>query len=241
MNFIKLNVMKKIILAVAVFTTFILSSCTTTYNTRVLQGNYELRMDNAEELEMKGKVRIFTSETDVKGEYDILSYNIYKPLTIPIIASYRGQTLKKFYEKAVKYAYNQGGNGIIITAAGMYKVICIHSWDSDSAQSGKFVNSILDTTLLDIFESNKIATMTNREVKRFKTDLVNEVNFNLKSVKTSEEIKVIGKKITALENWNNNSQKPEKRLTKQLVAYRKLYTTLSKRIAKKEARMNKKK
>lgn len=232
--------MKKIIFAVAVFTTFILSSCTTAYNTRVLQGNYDIRMDNAEELEMKGKVRIFTSESDVKGDYDIISYNVYKPFTIPIIAGYKGQTLKKFYEKAVKYAYNQGGNGIIITAAGMYKVICIHNWDSDNAQSGKFVNSILDTTLLDIFASNKIANMANREVKRYKTDLINEINFNLKTVKTSEEINVIGKKLTALENWNNNSQKPEKKLTKQLTVYRKLYTALSKRIAKKEAKKNKK-
>ena len=161
--------MKKIILAVAVFATFILSSCTTSYNTRVMQGNYDIRMDKAEELEIKSKVRIFLSETQIQGEYDVISYNVYKPLSIPIFASYKSQILKKFYEKAVKYAYNQGGNGVVVNAAGMYKVICIRDWDSDNAQASKFVNSILDTTILDIFESGKVATMAKQVLIQKKT------------------------------------------------------------------------
>ncbi len=229
--------MKKIYFILAISSMFLATSCChTLYNTRTLQGNYDVRMDTPEELDIKSKVRIFLSENDIEGEYDIISVNLYKPLTIPIIMSFKGQITKKFYEKAVKKAYEQGGNGIIINAGGYYKVICLHNWDSDNATSAKYINAILDTSIMDIFTSGKITKMSQREVKRYVTDFANEIKFNLKTTKTSEEVIVLGKKIEALTNWNNSQFNSDKKLTKRLDVYRTLHKTMQKKIFKKEAK-----
>ncbi len=229
--------MKKIhfILAISAMV-FATSCCHTLYNTRTLQGNYDVRMDTPEELDIKSKVRIFLSEEDIHDEYDIISVNLYRPFRIPVLMSFKGQTTKKFYEKAVKKAYEQGGNGILITAGGYYKVICLHNWDSDNAASAKYVNAILDTSIMDIFTSGNITKMSPREVKRYVTDFANEIKFNLKTTKTSEEVIVLGKKIEVLTSWNNSQSKPDKKLTKSLDAYRTLQKALQKKISKKEAK-----
>ncbi len=231
--------MKKLVL-LAVCAMFFATSCThTIFNPKVLKGNYDLRMDGKDELEMKGKVRIFLSEKDVQGDYEIISLNVYKPFTIPVLMSYQGQVNKKFYEKAVKKAYEQGGNGVIITAGGIYKVISLFNWDSDNAASEKFVNSILDVTLLNRFKSGDIAKLAPREVKRFVTDLDNEVWFNLKTMRTSQEAKVVKEKILALQSWNSSQAKPDSKLAKKTEAYLKAHAPLAKRIAKKEAKAKK--
>ena len=211
------------------------SCCHTLYNTRTLQGNYDARMDTPEELEIKSKVRIFLSEKDIDSEYEIISVNLYTPFKIPVLMSFKGQITKKFYEKAVKKAYEQGGNGILITAGGYYKVICLHNWDSDNATSAKYVNAILDTSIMDIFTSGNITKMSQREVKRYVTDFANEIKFNLKTTHTSEEVIALGKKIEALTNWNNSQSKPDKKLTKRLDAYQTLHKAMQKKIFKKEA------
>ncbi len=231
--------MKKLLL-LAVCSIFFATSCThTVYNPKVLQGNYDLRMNDKEELEIKGKVRIFMSDKDVQGDYEIISLNLYRPFTIPVLMSIKGQMNKKFFEKAVKKAYEQGGNGIIVTAGGYYKVISLYNWDSDAAASEKFVNAILDVTLLNRFNSGEIAKLAPREVKRFVTDLNNEVMFNLKTMKTSQEAKVVKEKILALQTWNSSQAKSDKKLTKKVEAYLKAHAPLAKRIARKEAKAKK--
>ena len=231
--------MKKLLL-LAACSIFFATSCThTIYNPKVLQGHYDLRMDSKDELETKSKVRIYLSEKDVQGEYEIISLNLYKPFTIPVFMSVKGQTNKKFYEKAVKKAYEQGGNGIIIMAGGYYKVINLYNWDSDSAASEKFVNAILDVTLLNRFKSGEIAKLAPREVKRFVTDLDNEVMFNLKTMRTSQEAKIVKEKIIALQSWNSSQAKPDSKLLKKTEAYLKAHAPLAKRIAKKEAKTKK--
>ncbi len=229
--------MKKLYLLVIVCTVIFTSSCShRMYNSKVLQGNYDIRMDSKEELNVKGKIRIFLSEKDVQGDYEVISLNSYKPFTIPIFMSVKGQTNKKFYEKATKKAYEQGGNGIIILTSGNYKVISLYDWDSDNAVSEKFVNAILDKTLLNRFKSGEIAKLAPREVKRFVTDLDNEIRFNLKAMKTSQEANVVKDKILALQAWNSSQTKPDKTLTKKIEAYVKLHTPIAKRIAKKESK-----
>lgn len=78
--------------------------------------------------------------------------------------------------------------------------------------------------------------MSPREVKRYVTDFANEIKFNLKTTKTSEEVIVLGKKIEVLTSWNNSQSKPDKKLTKSLDAYRTLQKALQKKISKKEAK-----
>ena len=229
--------MKKLFLLAAVCSVMLTTSCShTVYNPKVLQGNYDLRMNSKEELNIKGKVRIYLSEKDVQGEYEVISLNLYKPFTIPVFMSVKGQTNKKFYEKAVKKAYEQGGNGIIIMAGGYYKVISLYNWDSDNAASEKFVNAILDVTLLNRFKNGEIAKLSPREVKRFVTDLDNEIIFNLKTMKTSQEASVVKEKILALQSWNSSQPKSNSKLAKKIEVYLKVHAPLAKRIAKKEAK-----
>lgn len=229
--------MKKTLYLMSLVFIMFASSCShTIYNTKSLQGNYDVRMDGKSELEVKSKVRVFLSEKDVNSEYDVISINEYSPLSIPILLSKKSQINKKFLEKAVKKAYEQGGNGIIITAGGSYKVISIYGWDSDNAEASEFVNAILNTSLMEKFNNGDVAKLSAREIKRCVTDLSNEIDFNLKTVRTSQEANVIGSKIEALQNWNNSQPKPDSKLAKKLEAYQTLQKTLLKKILKKEAK-----
>ena len=121
---------------------------------------------------------------------------------------------------------------------GMYKVIDIHSWNSDNENPSKFINSIFDTSLMEIFNSGLIKTSAEHKVKRYEAEFVEEIKFNLKNVKTSSEIKVIGDKIEALRRYNNSLAKPKKSITKNLKVIDKLYPALSAQISKKEAKKN---
>ena len=80
------------------------TSCTTVYDAKLMQGYYDMRMDSKSELEVKSKVRIFASEKDLKGEYDVISYNQYKPFSVPLLMSHKKMVSKKFYEKAAEKA-----------------------------------------------------------------------------------------------------------------------------------------
>ncbi len=233
--------MKKLLL-LALCSIIFATSCThTIYNTKVLQSNYQLRMDSGEELEIKSKVRIFLSEKDVQGDYEVISLNTYKPFTIPILMSVKSQTNKKFFEKAVKKAHELGGNGIIVMAGGLYKVINLRNWNSDIAASETFANPILDVTLMNKFKNGEIAKMLPREVKKSVKNFKDEVEFNLKNMKTSQESKVVKEKILALQAWNNSQAKPNSGLMNKIKAYTKLHTVLAKKIAKKEAKSGVKK
>lgn len=228
--------MKKITILLTMCIAALCSSCShSIYNAKTLQGNYDIRMDTQEELEIKGKVRIFWSENDVVGDYDIIAINQYSPLLFP-----KSQISKKFFEQAVKKAYELGGNGIIITAGGFYQVISLYNWDSDNAESAALVNAILDTSLMDKFNKGEVAKLTPREVKRHVTDLNNEIKFNIQCMKTSEEATIVGNKISCLMNWNNTQAKRDGKLTKTLDAYKELHETLQKKILKKEAKNKKK-
>lgn len=229
--------MKKFQILFAICFVIFTTSCThTLYNPKILQGNYDVRMDTKEDLEIKGKVRIFLSEKDIAGDYEVISLNQYKPFKIPIIMTQKGQINKKFYEKAAQKAYEQGGNGIIISGAGIYKVISLYNWNSDDAASEKYVNAILDTKLMDRFTNGEVAKLFPREIKKCVKDLNNEIVFNLKTARTSEEAKVIGKKIKALQDWYNSQPNTKSNQNKQIEAYQKIHKAISKKIAKKEAK-----
>ena len=68
--------MKKFHILFAMCIVMFTTSCThTLYNPKILQGNYDVRMDTKEELEIKGKVKIFLSEKDIAGDYEVISLN----------------------------------------------------------------------------------------------------------------------------------------------------------------------
>ena len=231
--------MKKIYLLLIVCVACVATSCHTVYDARVMRANYDIRMNTPEKLEIKGKVRLFTSDAEIPGKYEVISYNIYNPFRIPLLLSRKYQYHKRFYDNAVRKAYKQGGNGVVIQSGGYYKVINIIDWDSDNAEAAEFVNSILDRTLLDIFASGDIKKMSPRQIGRYKRDMVNEIYYNLRAAMSSEEVKVIGEKIEALDNWNNSLQTPEKKLAKRLKVFKVVHGSLSKTIAKREAKQSK--
>ena len=154
----KRNIMKRFNVLLILCLALLASSCNhRVYNAKLLQGYYDVRMNTRAELEVKGKVRIFNSVSEVAGDYDVISYNTYKPL---LFTSF--YMPKMFYEKAVKKTYNLGGNGVIITSAGSYTVISLSEWDSDNAESAAEVNAILNTALMDKFNSGEIADLSPR-------------------------------------------------------------------------------
>ena len=137
---IKINVNKRPIMkhnilktALSVIIILGMSSCThTLYSPNAMASNYELRMQSKKELAAKSQVQIFLSESEVDGDFTVISLNTYNPLSIPVIMSFQKQTTKKFYQKAVLKAQEQGGNGIIITSAGIYKVIKLTNVDANN-------------------------------------------------------------------------------------------------------------
>lgn len=203
------------------------------YNAKALNGNYDMQMTSKKDLEIKGKVRIFLSENDVNDEFEVISFNTYKPFTIPIFMSQHKRTMIKFYEKAVKKAYEQGGNGIIIVSGGIYKVIYLKNWDSDNADAGLYYNSVLDTTLMNKFKSGEISTLTPREIKRYVSDFFTEITFNSKTAKTYEELVILGDKIKALSEWNSAQESQDSRLGKKLMGYEMLQKQRLNRVMRK--------
>lgn len=229
---------KNLWLIFGVFTSlFIFSSCAhTLYPTDTLTYNYGMKMMSDEELQIKARVLVFMSEKEIKGDYSVISVNSYTPLNIPIIYTTKSQIKKKFFKKAVIKADEQGGNGIIVTAPGFYKVIKIMNWDSDSAKPETFVNLIFDKTVMNKFSNGEVAKMSKSDVKRYEAMFPEEIKLNIKSAKTLEEVAVIREKLAVLEAYNDSLNKPKSSIAKETEEMEKSLNTLEKRIQKKIAK-----
>ena len=100
---------------------FIATSCSyRVYTVNSLRANYTLGMQTPEELEAKEGVRIYLSEQEVPGNYNIIAFAESRPL-LPV--AIQSQQLKNFYKQAVLKAKELGGDGIIVTSVGQFKVI----------------------------------------------------------------------------------------------------------------------
>lgn len=215
------------------FSLFIVSSCAhTLYPIGTLEYNYNMRMKTEEELQAKARVRIFLSEQDVKEDYSVISINVYSPFRLPIFMSYKKQMSKKFFQKAVMKAYEQGGNGIIITAGGYYKVIKIANWDSDNEQSDTFVNVIYDKKLMNRFANGEVSEMSKSDMKRYENMFTDEIYLNIKSAKTLDEMSAISEKISVLKAYNKALSKPKAKITKDIEAMEKAFSKVDKKIRK---------
>lgn len=117
--------MKKLFLLLSLCVCMTFFSCSNkVYPVSTLESNYELRMTSKSELEAKNAVSIFYKESDVPVDYEVLSVNLYSPwLAIPIICPRDKQIKKKLLQKAVKTAYSEGANGVIILTGSHYKAI----------------------------------------------------------------------------------------------------------------------
>ena len=112
--------MKKLILG-ALAMLFMATSCSyRVYTVNSLRANYTLGMQTPEELEAKEGVRIYLSEQEVPGNDNIIAFAESRPI-LPVAV--QAQQLKNFYKQAVLKAKELGGDGIIVTSVGQFKVI----------------------------------------------------------------------------------------------------------------------
>lgn len=222
------------VLTIATVITLIFSSCAhTLYSPEIMEYNYNMKMKSPEELTAKAQVRIFLSEKDVKGDYTIISINTYNPFTIPLIVNYKNKMSRRFYQRAVMKAQEQGGNGIIITSAGMYKVINITAWDADAEAPAQYVNAIFDATLMNKFIDGQVANAKKADVKRHESSLCDEIQWNIKEATNIDEVEFIKKKIATLKSYNASLKKPKSSLTKVVEKSEKTLLKVEKKIRKK--------
>lgn len=223
--------------AVLCIASVLFSSCAhTLYSPEVMEYNYNMRMKSDKELTAKSQVRIFMSEKDVKGDYTVVSVNLYSPFRIPVFMSFRKQMSKKFYQKAVMKAQEQGGNGIIVTSAGMYKVINITAWNADDEGPATFVNVIFDKKLMNKFTSGEVSKSAKSAVRRYEASFCDEIALNVKSATTLEEVDVIKEKIAALKAYNASLSKPKSAIDKVIAKCEKSLVKVEKKIKKKQSK-----
>ena len=112
--------MKKLVIGALALLCIATSCSYRVYTVNALRANYTQGMQTPEELEAKEGVRIFLSEQEVPGNYNIIAFAESRPV-LPV--AIQSQQLKNFYKQAVLKAKELGGDAIIVTAVGQFKVI----------------------------------------------------------------------------------------------------------------------
>lgn len=217
------------------------TSCThTVYPTKTLYTNYAVKMSSDKELEIKSKVKIFLSENDIKGNYEVISLNTYKPFCfISAFSIPKKKLQKKFFEAAVKKAYEEGGNAVLISSAiggvGQFKVLNLKDWNSDDEKTSEYMNVIFDTENMSLFESGKLLDSKRGVRVRAEKSYIQEIEVNLQIVRESKEVEMVRKKIEVLDTYGKSRN--DKDISKIATKYSKKLTKIEKRIAKKQAKM----
>jgi hypothetical protein len=225
---------KALFLAIATIT---FSSCAhVLYSPETMEYYQNIRMKSQDELLTKARVKVYTSEKDVPGNYEVVAVNVYNPFRFPIFMSYRKQMTKKFYQKAITKAYEQGGNGIIVTAAGLYKVINITDLDTDNVTQATYINPIFDRYLMDKFGDGEISKTNSAGMKRFEADFMDEINSNIKTAKTIDETDFVAQKLGVLETYNNSWSRPSNSIKKYIADSRKALSKAINRINRQAAK-----
>ena len=180
-----------------------ISSCAyKIYPTSELYSNYESNMTSEQELATKSHVHIFLSEKDVPCDYELLSFVTYAPpISIPIIAPLKKQMLKKFYKKAVLKAETLGGNAIIVSAVGFFKVIYARDLNKVEVSDKGMTPTLSTSIIFDAFEDGLVQNMDKNEKKVYVDKLKNEIENSIKECQTHEEAEAIAKKISVLEQF----------------------------------------
>lgn len=230
--------MKNIKFCLAIAALLVLTSCSyQVYPTQTLADNYNVRMNTAEELDVKSKVKIFLNEKDIQSGYEVISYVKYTPLTLPIIMSAEKVISKKFYEKAVLKAYELGGNAIIVTDGGAYKVVYLTDWENEKdifSKEVEVVNVIFNRTLLDMFNNGEVAKLTKgSDVRKLIAAFKAEIESNTQLAVELNEVEFIKEKISALEAYNTSLDKPKNSIMKDAMKLRKKLGSVEKKINRK--------
>lgn len=231
-----MKTLKLLLCAVAV--SAICSSCShQVYSVESMYNNYNSRMKSDEELAIKGKVHVYFNEKDIKSDYDIISVNAYKPFVI-FQSSLVKKMNKKFLAEAVKKAYEEGGNAILVKSAGAFFVLNLTNWNADDAPAATFKNPIFDTKYSDLVKSGKLATMKRGERVRTEKAFTDEIEANIENVKTLDEVKAVRDKVVVLSNYNLTLKHSKKSIEKAVKKYNKKLNRAEKKIKKAIAKAN---
>lgn len=197
------------------FITFLLSTCLfascaySVYPVADLNFYYDLKMQSAQEISAKSNVQIYLSEADIPGDYEVIAYVKYHPLTIPVLAPERMQQLKKFFKKAVLKADNLGGNGVLVHSAGFFSVIDVKSEDESAAEAltASDINLIMVSKVLEKIEDGSIYKADPKQQAKFMDSFKDEIEDNIKKCKTLEETAFVARKIDAYSNYYETIEK----------------------------------
>ena len=201
-----------IIIAIAAI---VLSSCAhTIYPVESLYNNYNSQMRSVEELSIKSSVNIYFNEKDIKSEYTVLSSNAYNPFCLlPFKSIFEKKMQKKFLAEAVKQAYEQGGNAILVKSTGLFFVLNLTNWVADDA-SANFVNPIFNMDKANQVKSGALASMKRSERTRCEKAFMDEIDANIQNLYELEEVEAVRSKIKVLADYNLTLKNPKKSIDK---------------------------
>lgn len=231
-----MKTLKLLLCAVAVSVFF--SSCShQIYSVESMYNNYNSRMKSDEELSIKGKVHIYFNEKDIKSDYSIISVNTYKPFAL-FKPTFVKKMTKKFLAEAVKKAYEEGGNAILIMGAGEFFVLNLTNWNADDAPAASFENPIFNTKYSDLVKSGALSSMKRSERVRTEKAFTDEIEANIENVKTLDEVKAVRDKVVVLSNYNLTLKHSKKSIEKAVKKYNKKLNRAEKKIKKAIAKAN---
>ncbi len=214
-NFTNFITMYKHFIIITLAVVFLSSCCHTIYPIASLEQNYHAQMRSTEDLEIKSKVQIYFSEKDIKSDYTIISSNGYQPFCIlPFKFIQEKKQSKKFLASAVKKAYEQGGNAILVRTTGLYYVLNLTNWNADDVPAATFINPIFNMDKANEIKSGTLANMKRSERTRIENSFIDEIEANLQNIYELEEIKVIREKIKILSDYNLTLKNPKKSIEK---------------------------
>lgn len=128
----------KTLLSTLLLGSVLLSSCTVSYlGTDKLMENYEKKIHHTtligkalfkfdkKKLDTYNNVQVFFDGNDVKGEYEVVAYGKYTPVSIPLLRPERKRLEKYLLWKAARKARKLGANGVVINNKNNFTVIQI--------------------------------------------------------------------------------------------------------------------
>lgn len=218
-----------------------ISSCShSIYPLESMYANYTNRMRSPEELTIKSNVWIYFNEKDIPGEYNIISSNTYNPFSLLPFKSIKVKKMnKKFLSEAVKQADKQGGNAILVKAAGFYYVLTMTDRDGVEAPVGNFTNPIFDMKYADMVASPEIQSMKRREATRTVNAFMDEIDSNIEYIQDQKELASVRKKIDVLSQYNLKAKSPKKAIDKFVRKKTRKLNSIEKKMAKQAAKQAK--
>lgn len=228
-------------LFVIAFAAALFASCAhSVYPVESLYSNYDLRMRSEEDLAIKGKVLVYFNERDIKSDYSIISLNTYRPTSLlPFKSVIEKKMRKRFLAEAVKKAYEEGGNAILVKSAGFFYVLNLAQWNADDAPAANFVNPIFNMKNAELVKSGQLDGMKRSERARAEKAFINEIKDNCDNLNDLDEVEAVRTKIDILSSYNLHQKHPKSAIEKAVKKATKKVNKAEKKIRKQVAKQAK--